>query len=319
MKVGVIGGGPAGIIAAGFAGSRGKDVTLIEKNERLGKKLFITGKGRCNITNASPIEDFFPKVMTNREFLYSSFYSFTNEDIIRLLESYGLRVKIERGNRVFPISDKSSDVLKAFNQFLFDNNVKVLLNKKVLDITKSNDKFLVKLDDKSIHSFDKIVIATGGKSYPTTGSTGDGYIFARKFGHTIIPLKPSLVPMEMEEDWIKNLQGLALKNVNLITKVDNKILHEEFGEMIFTHYGISGPIVLSTSNVLNKYTDSKIKLYIDLKPALDEEKLNRRILRDFDKFNNKQIKNGLIELLPMKLIPVILYIASIDDSKTVIK
>lgn len=317
MKVGVIGGGPAGIIAAGFAGSRGKDVTLIEKNERLGKKLFITGKGRCNITNASPIEDFFPKVMTNREFLYSSFYSFTNEDIIRLLESYGLRVKIERGNRVFPISDKSSDVLKAFNQFLFDNNVKVLLNKKVLDITKSNDKFLVKLDDKSIHSFDKIVIATGGKSYPTTGSTGDGYIFARKFGHTIIPLKPSLVPMEMEEDWIKNLQGLALKNVNLITKVDNKILHEEFGEMIFTHYGISGPIVLSTSNVLNKYTDSKIKLYIDLKPALDEEKLNRRILRDFDKFNNKQIKNGLIELLPMKLIPVILYIASIDDSKTI--
>lgn len=317
MKVGVIGGGPAGIIAAGFAGSRGKDVTLIEKNERLGKKLFITGKGRCNITNASPIEDFFPKVMTNREFLYSSFYSFTNEDIIRLLESYGLRVKIERGNRVFPISDKSSDVLKAFNQFLFDNNVKVLLNKKVLDITKSNDKFLVKLDDKSIHSFDKIVIATGGKSYPTTGSTGDGYIFARKFGHTIIPLKPSLVPMEMEEDWIKNLQGLALKNVNLITKVDNKILHEEFGEMIFTHYGISGPIVLSTSNVLNKYTDSKIKLYIDLKPALDEEKLNRRILRDFDKFNNKQIKNGLIELLPMKLIPVILYIASIDDAKTI--
>lgn len=317
MKVGVIGGGPAGIIAAGFAGSRGKDVTLIEKNERLGKKLFITGKGRCNITNASPIEDFFPKVMTNREFLYSSFYSFTNEDIIRLLESYGLRVKIERGNRVFPISDKSSDVLKAFNQFLFDNNVKVLLNKKVLDITKSNDKFLVKLDDKSIHSFDKIVIATGGKSYPTTGSTGDGYIFARKFGHTIIPLKPSLVPMEMEEDWIKNLQGLALKNVNLITKVDNKILHEEFGEMIFTHYGISGPIVLSTSNVLNKYTDSKIKLYIDLKPALDEEKLNRRILRDFDKFNNKQIKNGLIELLPMKLIPVILYIASIDDSKAI--
>lgn len=317
MKVGVIGGGPAGIIAAGFAGSRGKDVTLIEKNERLGKKLFITGKGRCNITNASPIEDFFPKVMTNREFLYSSFYSFTNEDIIRLLESYGLRVKIERGNRVFPISDKSSDVLKAFNQFLFDNNVKVLLNKKVLDITKSNDKFLVKLDDKSIHSFDKIVIATGGKSYPTTGSTGDGYIFARKFGHTIIPLKPSLVPMEMEEDWIKNLQGLALKNVNLITKVDNKILHEEFGEMIFTHYGISGPIVLSTSNVLNKYTDSKIKLYIDLKPALDEEKLNRRVLRDFDKFNNKQIKNGLIELLPMKLIPVILYIASIDDSKTI--
>lgn len=317
MKVGVIGGGPAGIIAAGFAGSRGKDVTLIEKNERLGKKLFITGKGRCNITNASPIEDFFPKVMTNREFLYSSFYSFTNEDIIRLLESYGLRVKIERGNRVFPISDKSSDVLKAFNQFLIDNNVKVLLNKKVLDITKSNDKFLVKLDDKSIHSFDKIVIATGGKSYPTTGSTGDGYIFARKFGHTIIPLKPSLVPMEIEEDWIKNLQGLALKNVNLITKVDNKILHEEFGEMIFTHYGISGPIVLSTSNVLNKYTDSKIKLYIDLKPALDEEKLNRRVLRDFDKFNNKQIKNGLIELLPMKLIPVILYIASIDDSKTI--
>lgn len=317
MKIGVIGGGPAGIMAAGFAGSRGNDVTLIEKNNRLGKKLFITGKGRCNITNASSIEDFFQNILTNSEFLFSSFYSFTNDDIIMLLDSYGLKVKTERGNRVFPVSDKSSDVIRALQEFLLDNNVKVLLDKTVKDIGYFEDKFILKFNDDSYGKFDKIIIATGGKSYPSTGSTGDGYRFAKKFGHQIVPLKPSLVPVEVKEYWIKKVQGLSLKNVKLISKIENKKIHEEFGEMIFTHYGISGPIVLSTSNIINKYRGKGIKFCIDLKPALSIEKLDKRILRDFQKFNNKQIKNGLDELLPRKLIPIIIDIAHIDESKPI--
>lgn len=317
MRIGVIGGGPAGIIAAGFAGTRGKDVTLIEKNDRLGKKLFITGKGRCNITNASPIEDFFDNIITNSQFLYSGFYSFTNEDIIKLLEYYGLKVKIERGNRVFPLSDKSSDVIKALEKFLSTNNVRVLLNKTVKDVDYIDNKFIVKFKDENMEKFDKIIVATGGKSYPATGSTGDGYNFAKKFGHQIKTLRPSLVPIELEEDWIKNIQGLALKNVKLISIAGNKKIHEEFGEMLFTHYGISGPIVLSMSNVINKYLDKKIRLFIDLKPALSKEKLDKRILRDFQKFNNKQIKNGLDELLPQKLIPLVIDIASINGRKPI--
>lgn len=315
-KVGVIGGGPAGIIAAGFAGSRKKDVTLIEKNDRLGKKLFITGKGRCNITNASPIEDFFQNVITNNTFLYSSFYSFTNEDIIMLLESYGLKIKIERGNRVFPLSDKSSDVIKAFEKFLVANNVNLLLNKTVKDLIFKNNKFIVKFhDDEKI--FDKLIIATGGKSYPLTGSTGDGYNFARNLGHFIEPLRPSLVPIETYEGWVKKVQGLSLKNVKLTACIDNKNIHEEFGEMLFTHYGISGPIVLSMSNYINLYENQNIKLFIDLKPALSKEKLDKRILRDFEEFKNRQIKNGLDKLLPQKLIPIIIKDSSIDEEKPI--
>ncbi|NLW22474.1 MAG: NAD(P)/FAD-dependent oxidoreductase [Tissierellia bacterium] len=316
MKVGVIGGGPAGMIAAGFAGSRGIDVTLIEKNQRLGKKMFITGKGRCNITNASPIEEFFEKIITNSSFLYSSFYSFTNDDIIRLLESYGLKTKVERGNRVFPVSDKSSDVIKALEKFLIDNNVNILLKTKVKEVD-FNGKFKLTFEDGRKAIFDKLVIATGGISYPATGSTGDGYGFARKLGHTIMPLKPSLVPMEIEEDWIKDVQGLSLRNVKLIARIGDKFIHEEFGEMIFTHYGISGPIVLSMSNVINKFDRKHIKLSIDLKPALSKEKLDIRILRDFEMFKNKQIKNGLKKLLPVKLIPIIIAQSGIDEDKPI--
>lgn len=315
MKVGIIGGGPAGMIAAAFAGSRGKNVTLIEKNSKLGKKMFITGKGRCNITNASPVEDFFQNIITNNRFLYSAFYSFTNEDIIKVLESYGLKTKIERGNRVFPLSDKSSDVIKALEKFLSSNSVKVLLNKMVKEIDCHNNKFIVKFDDNTQENFDKLVIATGGKSYPTTGSTGDGYTFAKKLGHKIIPLKPSLVPIEIEENWIKELQGLSLRNVSLSGLIDGKKVHDEFGEMIFTHYGISGPIVLSMSNIINKYSNKKIKLCIDLKPALSDEKLDKRILKDFEIYANKQIKNGLDDLLPKKLIPIIIREAFIDEEK----
>ncbi len=316
-KVGVIGGGPAGIVAAGFAGSRGKDVTLIEKNDQLGKKLFITGKGRCNITNASPIEDFFENIITNYTFLYSSFYSFTNKDIIALLESYGLKTKVERGNRVFPLSDKSSDVIKAFKKFLSDNDVNILLNKKIKDIYYKENKFTVAFQDDTREVFDKIVIATGGKSYPLTGSTGDGYTFAKKFGHSIETLKPSLVPIETNEEWIKEVQGLSLKNVTLTASIDEKKIHEEFGEMLFTHYGISGPIVLSMSNHINIYENKKIKLFIDLKPALSEEKLDKRILRDFEEFKNRQINNSLSKLLPQRLIPIVINLSSIDGEKPV--
>lgn len=314
-KIGVIGAGPAGIIAAGIAASRGLDVTLIEKNERIGKKLFITGKGRCNITNAAPIEDFFDSIVTNKNFLYSSLYSFSNDDIINLLKNYGLKTKIERGNRVFPESDKSSDVIKALTSFLNDNKVNILLKTNVDSIIYNNGSFIVNTDNEEF-KFDKLIITTGGKSYPATGSTGDGHIFAKRLGHKIIPLKPSLVPMEINAPWIKDLQGLSLRNVTLSAYGDNKKIHEEFGEMIFTHYGISGPIVLSTSNYLHK-PFKKITLAIDFKPALDEEKLDNRIIRDFQLYNNKQLKNSLNDLLPQKMIPWMIESSGIDPEKIV--
>ena len=315
-KICIIGGGPAGIIAAGIAGSLGKDVTLIEKNERIGKKLFITGKGRCNITNNSPIEDFFDNIMSNKNFLYSSFYSFNNIDILNLLDKYGLKTKVERGNRVFPSSDKSSDVIKAFEKFLIDNNVKIILNTNINSIEKSDNKFIIGTNNNKL-IFDKIVIATGGKSYPTTGSSGAGYNFAERLGHKIIPIKPSLVPIEIEEESIKSLQGLSLRNVTITASSKNKIIYEEFGEMVFTHYGISGPIVISMSNYLYRYTDKKIQLFIDLKPALTIEKLDDRLLRDFQEYTNKQVKNALNDLLPQKLIPFIIGISNIDPEKPV--
>lgn len=315
-KICVIGAGPSGIIAAGIAGSRGKDVTVLEKNEKIGKKLFITGKGRCNITNNSPIEDFFDNVMNNKDFLYSSFYSFTNIDIINLLERYGLKAKVERGNRVFPLSDKSSDVIKALNRFLNDNDVNIILNTKVNSVNIVNDKFIINSDRQEMF-FDKLIIATGGKSYPSTGSTGDGYKFAEALGHSVTRIRPSLVPIEVQEDWLKELQGLSLKNVKLSAYVKDKNIYEEFGEMIFTHYGISGPVVLSMSNYLHKYLDKKIKLSIDLKPSLDKNKLDNRVLRDFAENNNKYIKNALDDLLPQKLIPIVIFLADINPEKSV--
>lgn len=314
-KIGVIGAGPAGIIAAGIAGSRNLNVTLIEKNDRIGKKLFITGKGRCNITNASSIDEFFDYIVTNKNFLYSSLYSFTNDDILALLNKYGLKTKIERGNRVFPESDKSSDVIKALKKFLDDNNVNLMLNSEVKNIFFSNGSFIVSIGDQNL-VFDKLILATGGKSYPTTGSTGDGYKFAKRFGHTIVPIKPSLVPIEIEADWIKDLQGLSLKNVSLRSYSNNKLIHEEFGEMVFTHYGISGPIVLSTSNYLHGNYNN-LELSVDLKPALNYEKLDERILRDFKLYNNKQLKNSLNDLLPQRLIPVVIRKSEIDSNKVI--
>lgn len=316
-SIGIIGAGPAGIIAAGAAGSLGKKVTLIEKNEKIGKKLFITGKGRCNITNNSPIEDFLDNVMTNKEFLYSSFYSFTNEDILKLLESYGVKTKVERGNRIFPKSNKSSDVIRAFEKFLSDNGVDLKLNTEIRHIEKKNDKFNLKTHRNEILHFDKLIITTGGKSYPTTGSTGDGYKFAQDLGHKIIPPKPSLVPLEIQEESIKELQGLSLRNVSISAFQNKKKIYESFGEMIFTHYGISGPIVIPMSNYIYKYLNKPIAIYIDLKPVLSMEKLNNRLLRDFQLYNNKQLKNALVDLLPQKLISFIIDLSNLDPEKPI--
>lgn len=316
-KIGVIGGGPAGIIAAGYAGSRGKNVTLLERNNKLGKKMYITGKGRCNLTNASPIETFFDNIPTNRNFLYSSLYTYTNEDIISLLEGYGLKVKVERGNRVFPLSDKSSDVITILERFLLDNGVNIQFNSYVTNIKYEKNRFIVYLQNGRKLKFHKLILATGGVSYPATGSTGDGHKFATSFGHNITELKPSLVGIEVDNRWIDELQGLALKNVELITYVNNREICREFGELLFAHYGISGPIALRTSTYINKIKSNNIEFRIDLKPALSKEKLDRRIVRDFKSYSNRQLNNGLLDLLPQRLIPIIINESKINKDKRI--
>lgn len=315
----VLGGGAAGILAAGAAGSRGKKVILLEKNNKLGKKIFITGKGRCNLTNDGSIEELLDHVVSNRNFLYSAFYSFSNTDIRELMHQFGVETKVERGNRVFPISDKSSDVIKALTNYINDNNVDLRLEKEVKDIIATNEGIVgVKLKDGSIIECNKVIVATGGMSYPTTGSTGDGYRFAKSFGHRITPLKPGLVPLETQEEWVKELQGLSLKNVKLTAIVHDKIIYEEFGEMLFTHYGISGPIVLTMSNYINKYLDrGPIKVLINLKPALNEDMIDKRLQREFDSNINKQFKNSLNDLLPKKLISVVIALSAIPENKYV--
>ncbi len=315
-NIAVIGGGPAGMMAAGTAALKGHKVTLFEKNEKLGKKLFITGKGRCNITNASDISDFFDNVMSNKNFMYSSFYSFTNEDVLRLLEKYGVKTKVERGNRVFPVSNKSSDVIKAFEKYLKENKVKIKLNTEISQVKRDEDLFYLKTKE-GIFAYEEIIIATGGKSYPKTGSTGDGYKFAEKFKHSITNILPSLVPIELREEFYNELQGLSLKNVEISAYVDNKQIYKDFGEMVFTHYGISGPIVLSMSTFLHPYLDKEIKIKIDLKPSLNNQVLDKRILRDFEKYHNKDAKNALDDMLPAKLRPFILKLSNIDENKKV--
>ena len=315
----VVGGGAAGMLAAGTAAAQGKQVILLEKNEKLGKKLYITGKGRCNITNTGDIEDLLQNITKNRNFLYSSFYSFTNDDILHLLHRYGVPTKVERGNRVFPISDKSSDVIKALMAYMVSHHVDIKLQSEVKDILYENNAVKgVRLANNQTLLCSKLIIATGGLSYPVTGSTGDGYTFAEKAGHHVVPLKPALVPLEVEEKWIKDLQGLSLKNVSLQSFYRDREIHKEFGEMIFTHFGISGPIVLSTSNYISKYLDKeKVNAFINLKPALDEDTLDKRIQRDFDKYSRKQLKNALDDLLPAKLIPVIIQLSGIPEDKFV--
>ncbi|MBU3203375.1 NAD(P)/FAD-dependent oxidoreductase [Clostridium algidicarnis] len=314
-KVVVIGAGPAGLMAA-LKASENNIVYLIEANEKIGKKLYITGKGRCNVTNAKDISDFFDYIPGNPEFLYSSLYTFNNLDVMNYLESLGVPLKVERGDRVFPASDKSSDIIAAFNKELIQKNIKIILNSKVKDFLYTNKSITsVVLQSGEEIKADNFILCTGGVSYPQTGSSGDGYRFAKKLGHNIIKAKPSLVPIEIKEEWIKDLQGLSLKNVELSVIKNNKTIFKEFGEMIFTHYGISGPIVLTSSRYVNNKESYKIK--IDLKPSLDISTLDNRVQKDFIKYINKDFKNALIDLLPSKLIDVIIMLSGISPEKKV--
>ena len=327
MKVIVIGGGPAGMMSAISSAESGNDVTIIEKMQSLGRKLLITGKGRCNITSSLDMDEFIKNIPGNGMFLYSAFKNYTNQDIIKLLKEEGLEVKEERGNRIFPVTDKSLDVLKCFEKKLKSLNVNIILNTKVKEILVEDNIVKGVKTEKEIINADKVILATGGKSYPLTGSTGDGYVMAQKLGHTITKINPSLVPLEaFDKETCKNLQGLSLKNVQieLIDKNKNKVIYEDFGEMLFTHFGVSGPTILSSSahlvrykNIQQLFNENKISLKIDFKPALSEEKLNDRILRDFNEEKNKMFRNSLDKLLPQKLIPTIIKISGINPNKKV--
>lgn len=333
MKVIVIGGGPAGMMAAISSAQYGNEVTILEKMEMLGKKLLITGKGRCNITSSLPIDEFIKNIPGNGMFLYSAFSHFDNKDITNLLKEEGVEVKIERGNRIFPVSDQSKDVQKALLNRLKKLNVKIKTNTNVKHIIlKDGNAVAVQCNidgrEKELNA-DKIIIATGGKSYPGTGSTGDGYRLAEEVGHHITKIKPSLVPLVStmkDKEICKKLQGLSLKNVGIKIKdmSNGKIIYEDFGEMLFTHFGVSGPTILSGSAHLLRYKDidqllseGKVKLFIDLKPALSEEKLDERILRDFSEEKNKSFKNSLEKLLPRKMIDVVIDLSGINLNKKV--
>lgn len=330
-RVVVIGGGPAGMMAGITAKENKNNVLIIEKNNQLGKKLLITGKGRCNITSSLDMDNFIKNTPGNGMFLYSAFQQYTNKDIIKFLKQQGLEIKEERGNRIFPITDKSIDVLKCFTKKIKELNIDIKYNTKVeeilTEVVNGEKKVIGVKTNKEMIKADKVILATGGKSYPLTGSTGDGYLLAEKLGHSITEIKPSLVPLEVyDKVECKELQGLSLKNVGikLIDIEKNKIIYEDFGEMLFTHFGVSGPIILSSSAHLVRYKnidrlfhEKKIVLKIDLKPALEGKKLNDRILRDFEEVKNKQFKNSLDKLLPQKLIPVIIKRSKMNPNKKV--
>ena len=303
----VIGGGPAGMMAAGTAAQRGCKVLLFEKNESLGRKLLITGKGRCNLTNAADVEEMLGSIPGNPFFLYSALYSLDSFGLVRFFEELGVATKVERGNRVFPVSDKSGDVLRAMERFLQKGRVRVYLNKGVKKVHSGG----VVTQDGEAFKGDAVIIATGGLSYPSTGSTGDGYRFAKQHGHSVTELHPSLVPLHTEEKWVAGLQGLSLKNIGMSAYFNKKKMWFGRGEMLFTHVGISGPLVLTASR---QPVDTVI---LDLKPALDEKKLDKRILRDFELYSNKNFKNSLQDLLPGTMIPVLIALSGIDEDKKV--
>ncbi|MGM0409591.1 MAG: NAD(P)/FAD-dependent oxidoreductase [Bacillota bacterium] len=319
VDVAIIGGGAAGMMAAGTAAKRYKNVVLFEKKNRVGRKILITGKGRCNVTSAKSIKAMIENIAVNKNFMYSAFYTFSNEDLINLLDKLGLKTKVERGDRIFPVSDEAMDVVDTLRKYVLKNGAKIE-TEKITDIkyNKNEKKYLLKTASNKEIKAKKVIIATGGKSYPRTGSTGDGYRFAKKLGHNITPLYPSLVPLEIKEKWTKDLQGLSLKNIDLsvFNKKDEEIFKER-GEMIFTHFGISGPLVLSASSHMRDMNNENYKVIIDLKGALSKKKLDRRIQRDFRKYSNKIFKNSLGDLLPSKLIPVIINLSEIDYNKRV--
>lgn len=339
----VIGAGAAGMMAAIAAAGNGHQVTVLEKNEKAGKKIYITGKGRCNITNACDVEELFNNVVTNKKFLYSAFYGFTNDDVVAMLNTAGLATKVERGNRVFPVSDRAGDVIAALVRIMKKLGVKLEYDTTVTEIITGT---LDKTDDTAdaadggkcgaaagaiattvtgvrctsgkVYPADAVIVATGGVSYPTTGSTGDGYEFAQRTGHNVTALSPALVPFNVAEEDVKELQGLALKNSGVTIYDGKKKLYEDFGELLFTHFGVSGPTVLSASSyVAKKIKDHPLRLVIDLKPGLDTEQLDARVLRDFDEFMNKNFNNALDKLLPKSLIPVVIRRSGIDEYKKV--
>lgn len=318
----VVGGGPAGMLGASTAAAGGLKVALLEKNDKTGRKLYITGKGRCNVTNYGDRDDFFHNIITNPKFLYSAFIAFDNHQLMTLLASLGVPTKVERGNRVFPASDKSSDIIKALQKHLHVNNVDIKLHTEVKQIlVKNNQVAGVLLSDGSPITAPRVIIATGGMSYQQTGSTGDGYKMARLLGHTVIKPKPALVPLVTREGWVRDLQGLTLKNVSVKAVINNKVKAEQFGEMIFTHFGISGPIILSISSLIKNYlhtpANKPVQLTIDLKPALTAEQLDARLQRDFNKYSSKHLKNALDDLLPKRMIDVVLQLSGVDIHKQV--
>lgn len=329
MNVLIIGGGPAGMMAAITSAEQGNNVTILEKMNSCGKKLLITGKGRCNITNSANIEDFFKNIPGNYRFLYSAFNNFNNEDIVKFLNDQGVKTKVERGGRIFPVSDKSTDVLNALISRLNKLNVKIITNCKVEKILIEGGTVKgVQTEGNKTFFADKIILATGGASYPVTGSTGDGYKMAKELGHTIIEPQPALVPLTCKNnkslEMCKQMQGLSLRNVAIKLICSNKTIYEDFGEMLFTHFGVSGPVILSASSMLLKVKNieellkkDEVKLQIDLKPALDREKLDLRIRRDFEEVKNKQYKNSLDNLLPQKMIPVFIKYTKINPEKKV--
>lgn len=327
MNVVVVGGGPAGMIAGITSAEEGNNVILVEKNSSLGNKLKITGKGRCNLTFDGDEEKFRNNIVNSSKFMYSSFSNFNNKDVVDFFNKLGVKTKVERGGRVFPVSDSAIDVVNALKNKLKKENVKIKYNSKVVEIITENEKISgVKLENGTEIACDKCIIATGGKSYSSTGSTGDGYILLEKLGHSIKEIKPGLVPLKSEDKICKELQGLSLRNVkvSLIDKTNNKILYSEFGEMMFSHFGVTGPVILSASSKLNtvknikeKLDKNQIELVIDLKPALSFEVLDKRIQRDFEKYTNKEFKNSLNDLLPQKLISPIINLSKIDKEKKV--
>jgi len=315
----IVGGGAAGMLAGIFAARNGHNVSIFEKNEKLGKKLFITGKGRCNLTNAGDNEELLNSVVTNKKFMYSSFNGFSNYDTMGFFGELGLEIKVERGNRVFPESDKSSDVLSCLAKELNKLNVKIIYNAAITDVSAPNGRFKsVKTSKGQVVEGDSLIVATGGNSYQLTGSTGDGYKFAKSLGHKVTDILPALVPFNTKEEWVKELQGLSLRNVNVTVYDGDKEIYSDFGELLFTHFGVSGPTVLSASSFVAKNMKSKaIKMVIDLKPALSFEQLDDRILRDFEEEKNKQFKNSLDKLFPKKLIPVVIELSKIQENKKV--
>ena len=336
-KVCVIGGGAAGLMAAYAAAQKGHQVTLFEQNEKLGKKIYITGKGRCNFTNDVSAEEFLPNVVRGRKFLTGAIWSFSPQKVIEFFENNGLSVKIERGNRAFPTSDHASDVTKTLEKACRNANVSIKLSEKVVKIHTTTSDIIPMSDidcstspdigimprvvkiftSKNTYECDEIIVATGGISYPSTGATGDGYVFAQDVGHSVTDLKCGLCGLNLEGNWFADLQGLTLKNVTFTVKNGKKVVVNEFGEMLFTHFGVSGPIVLSASSLINRLPLGSLDVSLDLKPALDAQTLDKRILRDFERYKNKQIVNALGELLPQKLISIVLNKAQISLTKNV--